>query len=123
MGEFLQHINDQSDKVFMFLIKMSIPALDLYFIHRVYHYFQTSSLKLIGPSKPNFMWSLIENGVHKFIKRGLRVLQIISIYDDSVLILTFLRQGLIRSILLIEPRHEKINVLHMRKQRRRSASR
>ena len=38
------------------------------FIHVHYHYFQTSSsLKLLGQSMPNFMWTLFGKGEGKFL--------------------------------------------------------
>ena len=45
---------------------MSAPAPGLYTCNN--HYFQTSSsLKPLGQSSPNFMWSLLGKGERKFI--------------------------------------------------------
>ena len=53
------------DRRFMFMEKMSsggcLPP-PLGYIHVYDHNIQTSSLKLLGQSKPNFMWSIVTKG-------------------------------------------------------------
>ena len=52
------------DRRFMFMGKMSSGVLPppLGFIHAYDHNIQTSSLKPIDQSKPNFMWSIVRKG-------------------------------------------------------------
>ena len=40
------------------------------YIHVYDHYYQTSSLKLLGQSKPNFMWSLLGKKERKLMVNG-----------------------------------------------------
>ena len=45
--------------------------MSLVYMYMTYdHYFQTSSLKPFGHSKPKFMWSLLERRGHKIIKKN-----------------------------------------------------
>ena len=63
--------NGQMDRIFMFMKKfgprgLSAPARG--YIHVCDHNVQTSSsLKPLGQSKPNFMWSIIRKGERKFV--------------------------------------------------------
>ena len=48
------------DRRFMFMEKLSAPAPG--YIHVYDHNIQTSSLKPLGQSKPNSMWSIVRKG-------------------------------------------------------------
>ena len=55
----------QMDRRFMFMEKnvlRGLSAWPLGYIHVYDHNIQTSSLKLLGQSKPNFMWSIVWKG-------------------------------------------------------------
>ena len=53
-------------------LNLGVAFLKSVSIHVYDHYFQTSSsLKLLGQSMPNFMWSFLGKGERKFIKNGL----------------------------------------------------